>query len=364
MIVRACAGLLIVALCGGCGAVKSETQTASAQWRMENLEQRFLDFRDRSAQREAVLEARIGKLEKELGVPGLTDEEVHAALKLPSTDVRVFPKEPAGKDAGVQSATSQPNAKKVAQVKDVAAPKDNKKKWDSVVADNQQERASKILAKKQPETKKTSRTMSELEASKPKAVKKAIAKAQEKATKTSASAPALESEVNPFTSSPRKEAGLQVERSKKTPAKAVTQKKPAQKKKVAQKKAATNKPASIAMYKRGLGLVNDGKHELGREVLEDFLSKYESSSLQPNAIYWIGESFYSQKDFRLAIDLFREVLRKHPASNKAAAAMLKIGYSYERLNEISEARIHLLKVVEKYPHSNEARLARNLLASI
>ena len=142
----------------------------------------------------------------------------------------------------------------------------------------------------------------------------------------------------------------------------VTPKAPANKKK---KVASPQKNGSVdTLYKKGLALLNKGQYELGRETLETFLTDYPQSSLVPNGVYWIGESFYSQKDFRIAIDLFREVVRRFPKSSKARASMLKIGFSYERLNEISDARQYLLKVVELYPKSKEARLARNMLSNI
>ena len=82
--------LLAVLICSGCGSATVNTDVASTKWRMENLEQRFLDFRDKAAMREAKLSSRIQKLEKELGLPVSTQEELILTSTSITPDIHIF----------------------------------------------------------------------------------------------------------------------------------------------------------------------------------------------------------------------------------------------------------------------------------
>ncbi|MDZ7269174.1 MAG: tol-pal system protein YbgF [candidate division KSB1 bacterium] len=101
-----------------------------------------------------------------------------------------------------------------------------------------------------------------------------------------------------------------------------------------------------------------GQIDLAREGFLEFLRKYPHSTLADNAQYWIGESFYTQKNYARAATEFAVVPDKYPGSDKLAAAMLKRAYSLMGLNRTPEARVLLEQVIKKFPRSAEAELAR------
>lgn len=123
-------------------------------------------------------------------------------------------------------------------------------------------------------------------------------------------------------------------------------------------------PARSASYAEGLALVRGGKTAEGRDVLEAFLQKNPGSGLEPNANYWIGESYYHEKDFPQSILTFRDVARRFPEHDKAAAALLKTGFAYQMLGDIANARFYLQALVDEYPDSEPSRLARRRLADL
>jgi tol-pal system protein YbgF len=97
---------------------------------------------------------------------------------------------------------------------------------------------------------------------------------------------------------------------------------------------------------------------------QQFVQTHPSDELADNALYWIGESYYSQGGFREAITSFMKVVAQYPGGNKAADALLKIGFSYGNLNEEQKAREFLTQVMNKYPSTEAAGKAELKLESM
>lgn len=101
-----------------------------------------------------------------------------------------------------------------------------------------------------------------------------------------------------------------------------------------------------------------GQSDLAREGFQEFLRKYPQSSLSDNAQYWIGESFYSQKNYARAAAEFLEVPARYPSSDKIAAAALKRAYAFLGMNRPDEGKALLEQLIKQFPSSPEADLAR------
>ena len=107
-----------------------------------------------------------------------------------------------------------------------------------------------------------------------------------------------------------------------------------------------------------------GNYDLAIAGFRDFAARNPNSELSGNATYWIGESLYSQKKFREAIQQFDSVVTRYPKSDKVAGALLKKGYGYIALGEKSQGIVQLQYVVHEHPTSAEAALARQKLKSL
>jgi tol-pal system protein YbgF len=107
-----------------------------------------------------------------------------------------------------------------------------------------------------------------------------------------------------------------------------------------------------------------GNYDLAIAGFRDFAAKNPNSELSGNAAYWVGESLYSQKKYREAIQQFDSVVTKYPRSDKVAGALLKKGYSYIALGEKSQGIVQLQYVVHEHSTSPEAALARQKLKSL
>jgi tol-pal system protein YbgF len=107
-----------------------------------------------------------------------------------------------------------------------------------------------------------------------------------------------------------------------------------------------------------------GNYDLAISGFRDFAARNPNSELSGNAAYWIGESLYSQKKYREAIQQFDSVVTRYPKSDKVAGALLKKGYGYIALGEKSQGIVQLQYVVHEHPTSAEAALARQKLRSL
>jgi len=101
--------------------------------------------------------------------------------------------------------------------------------------------------------------------------------------------------------------------------------------------------------------------EHGQAVLDflDFIAKYPKHPLVGNAQYWIGEAYWTQRDYRQALVEFEKVSEYGPA--KAPDALVKIGLCHARLRDASRAEQAWQRVIREYPKSEAAGLAQSLL---
>jgi tol-pal system protein YbgF len=114
-------------------------------------------------------------------------------------------------------------------------------------------------------------------------------------------------------------------------------------------------------YTTALNTLEAGQAQVAEALFTNFLTSYPASSLAPNAEYWLGECFYSQKRYSDAILAFQNVTAQYPKHNKASASLLKTAYAYERLSDVQNAIFYLQQLLENYPASEPEALARAAL---
>lgn len=119
-----------------------------------------------------------------------------------------------------------------------------------------------------------------------------------------------------------------------------------------------------AFYAQALKKYFSGDYDQAREDFLIFASRYPDHPLQPNALYWLAETHYAQKQYAQSILIFKELTRRFPQSHKVPDALLKAGYAYERLGDIPNAKFHLQIVLDDYPSTPAARLARERMATL
>lgn len=107
-----------------------------------------------------------------------------------------------------------------------------------------------------------------------------------------------------------------------------------------------------------------GNYELAILGFRQYLQSFPDTDLSDNAVYWIGECFYSQGQHARAIQEYDNVLNRYPRSDKTAGALLKKGFSYLEAGQREAGVAELQDVLSRFPGSNEARLAAQRLQDL
>jgi TolA-binding protein len=81
-------------------------------------------------------------------------------------------------------------------------------------------------------------------------------------------------------------------------------------------------------------------------------------------MYWIGETYYAEKDYESAIVQFQEVLQKYAQHPKAASALFKQGLCFQAMGDTKSALILFEKVASGFPDAPEADFARKKVAEL
>ena len=116
------------------------------------------------------------------------------------------------------------------------------------------------------------------------------------------------------------------------------------------------------LYARALKVIReDQDFASGRELMETFLNRYPQDALAVNAAYWVGETYYAEKNYEKAILQFEDIIQKYNDHPKVASAMLKQALAFESTGDHATARTLLQRVIEEFPLSGEAVIAKKKL---
>lgn len=113
----------------------------------------------------------------------------------------------------------------------------------------------------------------------------------------------------------------------------------------------------IGLYTYAYELYRNGKYTESETKFNEFLTRYPDVERSDNAMYWLGEIKYAQKDYEGAIMKFQQLVDTYPEGNKVPDALLKMGYSYGNISDKDNAVKALQRVTSDFPESDAARLA-------
>ena len=122
-------------------------------------------------------------------------------------------------------------------------------------------------------------------------------------------------------------------------------------------------PAETKAYQAALDQFKLGQYALAVSAMQGFMVTYPSSSLAPNAQYWIGMAYSGQRDYKSAISAQRKLLAAWPDNPKAPDAMLSIASAQETMGARGEAQKTLQELIARYPGSGASVSARQRLAA-
>ena len=107
-----------------------------------------------------------------------------------------------------------------------------------------------------------------------------------------------------------------------------------------------------------------GNYELAIEGFSIYKTQFADSPLADDAIYWIGECYFSQKKYDQAIEYFNELILNYPTGDKIPAGYLKKGISLTEQGKKQEAISVFRLLITKYPLEEETRIAQEKIREL
>lgn len=114
-------------------------------------------------------------------------------------------------------------------------------------------------------------------------------------------------------------------------------------------------------YDKAFSSLKSGRYQQAIIDFSAFSSTFPSSMYLPNALYWLGEASYVNRDFSRALAEFNKVIVDYATHSKAKDAMLKIGFIQYENKQWKEARQTLQNVVSAFPGTTVSGLAQKRL---
>ncbi len=118
------------------------------------------------------------------------------------------------------------------------------------------------------------------------------------------------------------------------------------------------------VYDAAQGQRRIGNYQGAIVAFQNFIKQYPKSNLVPRAQYWIGDSYFNLRDFKLAIASQQTLIKTYPDSPSVPDAMLNIASSQIEMGESITGRRTLEDLVAKYPVSDAADKAKRRLAAL
>ncbi|MDD5759736.1 MAG: tol-pal system protein YbgF [Desulfobulbaceae bacterium] len=118
-----------------------------------------------------------------------------------------------------------------------------------------------------------------------------------------------------------------------------------------------------AIYDQGLELFRASKFNEAYRTFSDYITKYPKGNMAPNARFWLGDCYYNQQEYELAILEYQKVIADYPSDGKAPSALLKQGLAFEKLKDNETAKIVYNKLMKEYPKSDQVETAKKRIES-
>ena len=113
-------------------------------------------------------------------------------------------------------------------------------------------------------------------------------------------------------------------------------------------------PAHANDYDLASTAFKDGQYEVAEQRFRSYLEKNPKDRLTPEAIFYLGESYFRRARAREAAEQYLKVTVDFPRAVRAPEALVKLGLSLEKLGAKEQACAAFGEVGRKYPAASSA----------
>jgi tol-pal system protein YbgF len=104
----------------------------------------------------------------------------------------------------------------------------------------------------------------------------------------------------------------------------------------------------------GIGFMRQKDYAAAEQSFRDFLERFPSDRLAPDAHYWLGESLFNRKQYQDAAEAYLVVTTKYETAARAPNALLRLGQSLAAIRQKEMACASFAEIGRKYPRSSVA----------
>jgi len=115
-----------------------------------------------------------------------------------------------------------------------------------------------------------------------------------------------------------------------------------------------------AKYIESLSNYQNGEWNISLDGFKFLIQADSNHDLADNCQYWIGEVYYSLKEYNRSIKEFEKVFT-FPGTNKADDAQFKLGLCYVNIGQIDKAKQEFENLLEIYPNSEYYKRSQETL---
>ncbi|MGD0015257.1 MAG: tetratricopeptide repeat protein [Bryobacteraceae bacterium] len=119
-----------------------------------------------------------------------------------------------------------------------------------------------------------------------------------------------------------------------------------------------------SLYANAMRDKDAGSYDVALQEFNDYLKYFGTTELAPNAQYYIGEIYYSQKDYDNALGAFDAVLERFPENNKTLDARFMKGRALFQKGDRTRAAQEFREVYRREPRSEIGSKAKAQLANM
>ncbi|MDH3504050.1 MAG: tol-pal system protein YbgF [Nitrospirota bacterium] len=123
----------------------------------------------------------------------------------------------------------------------------------------------------------------------------------------------------------------------------------------------TGRENEASAFRSAYKVFLNGKYDRASVEFQRFVTNYPSTTLTPQAYYYLGESFYVQKHYDPAKQALEQVVSRYPSSKYRSHALYKLGHIMMETDQRSKAQELWNSIIQEYPDSPESTQAKEQL---
>ena len=116
-------------------------------------------------------------------------------------------------------------------------------------------------------------------------------------------------------------------------------------------------------YQHAFGYLRKREFQKAELALKEFLNANPNDQLVPNAMYWLGETYYTQGKYEDAAEIFISGYERHSGSSKTPDNLLELGLSLLKLDRRGDACLAFAQLLSEFPNGTQNLIRRASIES-